>query len=487
MYTDKEKRLFISNYDDKKWDRVFYVNHILEEELSERHIENGILLPLKVRTDIKTENEAFEGGIVAQDFSFVAGIKRHYEKENANRSVCIGYEVPGEEIVHRDETVVFGGIVYNHFGDELVMGTTRLWWFAEHQDTPYKFVFLRETPEDKVPEEFFRVLGLTPDRYEVVDEPTSFREIIVPDESCYILTHASRKWLEVFDLMKVHVREKLAPSPYEKVYLSRTDFHKYGKGDGINEEYYEKFFESRGFEVIHPENLPLEEQINVLMNAKEVACVFGTLSHLALFAENGLRQFNILRTTELWIHQAVINQVRDVDFYWFEGAMNPLPTSHDFGYFMYYPTRYFRAFLDSYGMGYKEEELQPEVPSREMVTEFIGQWAEHFADPQYNWRIKDRTSFDYLQSLYQALFGKRLEAADYQPTKSSEELKKKKNKIKELEKKLKEQEKISEELRKFNRQLLSERDSYKDRLKKTQSSISWKVTKPLRAVHEKLK
>ena len=484
---EKEKRLFMSNYDDPKWDRVFDVNHILEEELGETHLENGIVLPLQLRTDIKTEDEIYKGGVVAPDFSFVAGLKRHYEKEDANISVCRGYEVPQEELVYRDETVVFGGILYSHFGDTLLMTSNRLWWFTEHPDTPYKFVFLNKPGEDAYPDFFFDVLGLARERVEVIDRPTSFKEIIIPDESCYILTHASRKWLETFEYMKENVRRQLPASPYEKIYLSRTKFQKFGTGDGLNEAYYENFFAERGFHVVYPETLPFAEQINVIMHAKEIACVFGTLSHMALFAQNGIRQINIMRTTELWIHQAVINQVKELDFYWIEGTINPLATPHNYGYFLYYPTKYFKAFLDSQGIDYPEEEFHSPVPPREMVLEYIMHWTEHFSDPEYNWRVKDKTTFEHLHALSLALFGKELSKEDYQPTKLSQELKKQKLRTEQEQKKRREQEKINEQLRKFNRQLLEERDSYKERLEKTQSSASWKITKPMRDVHKVLK
>ena len=183
----------------------------------------------------------------------------------------------------------------------------------------------------------------------------------------------------------------------------------------------------------------------------------------------------------------MINQIREVDFYWFEGCINPLTTSHDFGYFLYYPTKYFRNFLDSCGIAYEEDELEPAVVPRELVLEYIAHWTEHFSDPEYFWRVKDRTAFDQLRALSMALYGKELKPEDYTPTKASVELKKQKERICKLEKDLKEQKAVLEETRKFNRQLEKEKDSYRERLEKTQSSMSWKVTKPLREAHKIVK
>ena len=507
---EKQKRLFVSNYDDPKWNRVFRINRILEDELQTVTIENGVILPLRVRDDITTLDEAYEGGVCHEDFSFAAGLRRDYVKENANISVCRGYTVPEEEIRISDETVVFGGILQEQFGDMLTMSMTRLWWYAENPDTPYRFVFLHRPGASAFPEDLFRLIGLYPGRILILTEPTRFARVIIPDEACYILTRASYKWLLPFEMAKEKVREKLAPSMAEKIYLSRTKLQKYGTGDGMNEEYYEKFFADRGYEIVYPESLPIEEQINLIMNAGEIACTFGTLSHLALFAKSGVKYISIIRAPELWIHQSVINYVRELDWYWVEGTINPLPSSHDFGYFLYYPTRYFREFLDSQGISYSEEEFTPAVPDRKMVMQYLENWTKHFADPEYFRRIKDKTSFDYMKSLYMALWGEEIRKNEEicPPLKLETQLKKEKDKTKSLEKRLKEEkektksaEKQLKEEKEKEEELRTELKDTKDLLKETekernkaqkqldqmQESVSWKVTKPLRTVRKMTK
>ena len=412
---EKEKRLFVSNPEAPFWDNIFGSSHLLEQEPGEFTVENGIVLPLRVREDLKRLDAAYEGGVCDSEFVFKAGLRRNYEKEDWNLSVCTSYQVPEEEIVTKDETVVFGGIMQKHFGDMLTMTTARLWWFAQNPDTPYRFVFLFRPgfSVDDYPKEFFELLGLTEDRIEIVTVPTRYSRIIVPEEACYNLSCAHPKWLLPFEYMKEKAKAALPPSPHEKIYLSRTEFSKYGEGDGLNEEFYEEFFRRRGFAVIHPQTLPLIEQVSLLMGAKEIACTFGTLSHMALFAQDGARQINIIRAPEWWPSQSVISAVRHLDWYYVEGTMNPLVSPHDYGYFLYYPTKYFRAFLEAQGIPYTEEEMGEKTPPDELINLYIRKWAEHFTDPYYFRGMKDRTAFDELNAMNIALYGRELDPANY--------------------------------------------------------------------------
>ena len=238
---ERNKRLFVSNFEDEKWNRVFDVDRVLKKPVEEQTVKDGIILPLRVREDIRTLDEAYEGGVCRADGTFVAGLRRDYVRENANISVCKSYEVEPDQLQHVHETVVFGGILQEQFGDMLTMSTTRLWWFARNPDTEYKFVFLHRPGASTYPDSFFNLIGLTPDRMLILTEPTQFDHVIVPDEACFILTRASYQWLEPFDMAKESVSKTMTPPEAKKIYLSRSHLAKYGSGDGVNEEYYETF------------------------------------------------------------------------------------------------------------------------------------------------------------------------------------------------------------------------------------------------------
>jgi|GEM_PF-1622794 len=397
---DNKKRYFTSIDSDPKWEKNINVNRILpESKVHVNEYENGYILPLRIKEGNTMSQVKFEGGVCDSNLNFVAGIKRDYNNPDANIACNAAYEPDKKNIEHSDEVVVFGGVLNSHFGNMLTNTTTRLWWFAENKDTKLKIAFVRRAREKTHNQEFLDLLGITADRMIIVEKPTQFKKVIVPDEACYIMTCASYKWVEAFDLIKENVSKKMDPSPYKKIYLSRTAFKRFGSYDGVNEEFYEKFYERRGFKILHPEKYPLAEQVNYLMNADEIVSTFGTLTHLLLFAKSGVKSTAILRVPELWVHQLVINAVREVDWYWFEGTKNPMPTKHDHGIFLYWPTESFKKCLECQGVEYKPEELPgSDVPSAEYVAEYMKLWTYRFSQKEFLNEIKNKSIYDVVRA-----------------------------------------------------------------------------------------
>ena len=89
-----------------------------------------------------------------------------------------------------------------------------MWWYAEnYEDLPYRLVFLTMPYQSpKTDELFFQLAGLTKDKYLIVDKPTKFKKILIPDEAIFNLDCGHEKWLEFFDLIKDNVR-KYTPPP----------------------------------------------------------------------------------------------------------------------------------------------------------------------------------------------------------------------------------------------------------------------------------
>ena len=503
------KRVYCKEADATKWKDALSTNYILECDLKSSEVENGIVLPLRFKDDINSTDGVYEGGVCSQQFQFVAGIRRNLEKENVNVSCCSAYSVPEEELDYIDETVVFGGVVYHHFGDTLSQSANRLWYLADHPDLPFRYVFVLRPGFDSWFQPFFDLLGLTPDRMIIIDKPTRFKSIIVPDEACYILSGASKEWLKPFNLIRDNVRKKIGVGPYKKIYLSRTSFSKYKHlsdettliADEIGEEYYERFFERRGFHVVHPESIPFAEQVSIMMGAKEIVCPFGTLSHLALFADNGVKHTSIIKTNELWKHQLVIASVKELDWYYFEGTINPLPTSHDFGVFLFWPTKYFYNYLEDHKIDVHDDEIKEPFPDKDMVDIYIRLWADHFSQPDYYKRIRNKSVFDVVNGLHVSFGGEELERKEFaysdnkkRADQQKDDMKKLNARMNDLSAALRNREKEMKDInRKYalllkevnqlqtkNTQLDNDNKSLNSRLQQVYNSKSWIITRPLR-------
>lgn len=193
--------------------------------------------------------------------------------------------------------------------------------------------------------------------------------------------------------------DKVPKMNYDKIYLTRSHLK---KSDGINEEYFEKFFRKRGYVVIAPEEYSLEEQVGMLNSAKDVICTMGTLSHLCLFCKEGTN-LTILRRYDnsMLLPQTLINQLKNLNVYYVDATYNFLPTQHSGGVFLYGPTKYFRNYLDKRNFEYDEEELFFDL--KEYAYEYIVKWRTNYLNVKNFNEIADRDMVDVINSISRAL------------------------------------------------------------------------------------
>ena len=319
--------------------------------------------------------------------------------------------MPREKPVWRDETIVFGGILYAHFGNMIADAMPRMWWFAENPDTPYKIVFLMMTNQTFKFPQFFDLAGLSSDRYEIITEPTQFARIIVPDEAIYSTDAACRQWLSFFELIKQKVSQQLSPSPYKKIYLTRTQLP---ERDGVNEEYYEEFYKQQGYTILAPEKFSLAEQVNLIARAEKVVTTLGTLSHLAVFAQDKSEWVILLREPETVIlQQIIINELKQLDWCYVEATKNILPTTHSHGVFLYCDTEYFQEYLESWGVASVQNGQEQGRVSPELLVQYCTAWAEHYKNPAEFKRIQNKQMRDLLKSLSRQFLEQDIDISQY--------------------------------------------------------------------------
>ena len=461
--TMEKKRIFTSY--NAKWGKQIQKERVLSGTLSVQTVERGILLPLRKRKDVDTTDGCHEGGVCTEKYEYVAGIKRDRTNDRVNYSCCRSYK-PEKEPVWRDETVVFGGILYAHFGHMLIDGLSRMWWFAENPDTSYKIVFLMMSNQELRFPQFFELAGLRPEQYEIITEPTQFAKIIVPEEAMYALDAAHPQWLSFFERVKQNVQRQLPPSPHKKIYLTRTQLE---EQDGINEEYYEDFYRELGYTVIAPEKLSLAEQINVVAGAEQIVATIGTLSHLAIFAQEGCELILLLKDPGTIIFpQITINALKKLDWCLIEATKDVLPTTHALGAHLYCNTEYFQEYRKSWNLEVKAEEAGAGVLTPELLMQYCKAWAEHYQDPVYFRRIRKKQMRDLLKNLNSALLNQAVDMSLYPSVL--------KNKEKELAEKEAEIQTWKEKCRAAEKEL-----------KRLKNSRSWKMTRFLRKGHAALK
>ena len=409
-------KIFAENSGD--YLRELQKDHTVNLPPGEQLRENVLILPLRENPAYPVQKNAFLGGVCDREGRFIAGSA----VEEKRFSCPEGYPVDLETVTKRAETVIFGGVFYRHFGVMLLLSLTRFWWIVQKSVLPYHMVFLseggKESPAAGYCTAIMELLDIPKDQYEILEKPVLFDRVLVPAEVLRsIESGIDPHFMDPFRFLREKVCAESGPCEERKLYLSRRNFSKtWEESDGLNEEYYESFFEKRGFSVIHPEELPLREQIRLLASASEIVSTYGTLSHLvSLFAKPGARQVMLLRSAvmDTWFPaEAAILQMCDLRWAIVEAVKNPYPVTHELGVYLYAPTEYFRRYLDTENIPYEDEELRAGV-SADMMKEFLQRWVECYRIPWNFRRLGDPSLFSVLEALYYHMTQKKLDPNDY--------------------------------------------------------------------------
>lgn len=242
--------------------------------------ENATILPLR---DLGEPSPLFgRSGVVDQDGQYVAlsGIPGHVELDYP-------FENPG----YVDAKVVYCGYLVPQWGHFLVEGAERLWYFLENDATVDKYVFtLEENAQREVKGNyrlFLELLGIW-DKLEFVTQPTTYREVVVP-ELCY---RCQKYYAPNHRALFQRIAENVVPKPewetYEKIYFSRSQLKKQGNElDEFGYEALDEFFEKNGYLRLAPEAFPLDQLIYLIRNADTIATYSGSVAHNFYFARPG--------------------------------------------------------------------------------------------------------------------------------------------------------------------------------------------------------
>lgn len=240
--------------------------------------KNATILPLRRQAE---DNLLFgRGGVVDEKGAYVtlSAIEGRVQ-----------FAYPVETAEYRDEKVVYCGYLVDHWGHFLIEGVTRLWYFLENDQSVDKYVFFLDEGEQREIKanyrEFLELLGIW-DQLEIINKPTTYREVIVPELGLYCRTRFTPKLLNVYD----EVAKNVVPAPNwerpEKIYYSRSQFKK-GMPFESGYDAMDDFFQRNGYTILYPEKVPLSRMIDYIRHADVVASLAGSLPHNMLFANKG--------------------------------------------------------------------------------------------------------------------------------------------------------------------------------------------------------
>lgn len=288
--------LFLENYK-----RMEQLNLCTEDNLAVEEVIEGTILPYRVVGSSK------KAGVVDQNGEYIA--LSAFEALSEVDSWGGSYQV--ERVEYLDETVLYFGRFWRHWGHFLMDMVSRLWWIIEN-DMNIKIAYDAKEDIQGVYWEFLRLLGVSKNQMVRVENPTRFAKVIVPECSHKPGISCNVRYKKIFDIVAQKALQEL--EDYGKyrdksIYFTRMQMKRRIPFE-VGEKDFERLFSRQGFVVIAPEKYSLVEQIAMIRGAKRIACLSGTLPHNMIFAQDGAELIVVRKTNKPNYRQVSVNQLR---------------------------------------------------------------------------------------------------------------------------------------------------------------------------------
>lgn len=224
---------------------------------------------------------------------------------------------PPMVITRITEPVVFGGVFPKpHFGQVLLELFARLWIYdAGHADSTVPIVHHthRKRPLEPFEQQLLdAALGEPRPPLLPVDRPLLLSEVLVPTQAVVLGQPMLPEVLPLYDRARDRLADGLRPDP-RPLHLSRSQARQVRRST-LGESALDERLRRLGVRVVHPESLPLDEQIRLVAGAPTVVGPAGSALHLTVFRDlEGARTISLDRRSP-FTKQQHIERLRGADY-----------------------------------------------------------------------------------------------------------------------------------------------------------------------------
>lgn len=235
----------------------------------------------------------------------------HLREGRPLRRVTPRIEPPRDPAVI-EEPVVYGGHLPKHFGHFLLESLSRLWAYPCLDLGPLPFVHSRTVFHLHERELLEAALVPHGASLHALTEPTRLSSVLVPELGVILGEDYHPEMRAVYDTIRDTLIGPVGAADETPVYLSRTRLPTALRATR-NEPALEERLAARGFRIVHPQELPIEEQIRTVARARTVVGLEGTALHLTLFRSLLPARTISLGTRLPQPHQVRIDLLRGAD------------------------------------------------------------------------------------------------------------------------------------------------------------------------------
>ena len=341
-------------------------------ELEVLECANATILPVKRFAE---DHLLFgRGGVVDGDGNYVplSSIKQRVEG---------AYPVQNARFV--DERVVFCGYLVNHWGHFLIEGVSRLWYYLTHPADVDRYVFISEiggvTQAKANYLAFFELLGIS-DKLQIINEPTRYRSVIVPQRAYGYREYYTQEYKQTFEAVaQAALAQKEKYLINDKIFFSRSRFPKaqaYEAGLDMLDDY----FARNGYEIVYPEQMGLAEMICRIRGAKICASESGSTPHNMLFAADGQKLIVVERQSVINNVQSDIDAVKALDVMYIDGHYTIYPVPAGGGPFFLAYNDLFRQFTQDMQYREPDKRFTDEAYIRKCVKHYMRAYRKDFGE-----------------------------------------------------------------------------------------------------------
>lgn len=274
-------------------------------------------------TQVNREKRQFKAGVYDQSGILISEALRqdsdYLEQEHFT-------QIDKEKITHsanKNVNKLTGSYIYlgfytEHYGHFLLETLSRIW--AVESATQYdgfifsNFVLPRRSDELTSFASFcFKKLGLNPDKVIILKEDILVETLTVPNAQCYILNKVHPNYINIFKRLRQNVLDLQVSNL--KFYLSRSKLQK-RKRKVVNEHKIEEVFTEYGFKVVYMEDLTIDMQLSLLVNASVIAGLEGSALHNCLFMKPRTKVISICsvrQPNQIKPNQIMCNELNNIE------------------------------------------------------------------------------------------------------------------------------------------------------------------------------
>lgn len=375
--------------------KKFYDASFEEKDVLSIHSYNdATILPLR-----RFPNDSIlfgRGGVVSNENEYIS--------ESAIPNRVQGYY---EHTIKKkiNKKVVYCGYFVNQWGHFLIEAVARLWYFLEKDDSIDHYVFFVNENEKRIIsgnfKVFFELLGIL-DKIVLINEPTQYREVIIPELSYNRSNYFSNQYKRIFNYIAEKAINPEVEAKFSKIFFSRSKISRINQKE-FGLEMLDDFFERNGYKVLHPEQLNLKDLINFIQNADEIATMSGSVHHNLLFAQDNKKIIIIERNVLNNEIQVDINRIKNFNTTYIDANIPIYPIDLGLGPFIIANNNLLQAFTENNGYRSVSKKYSSDNYLKHLFKLYMKCYRKFYA---YNWYMEHwmLNSYDYIREGYEAGF-----------------------------------------------------------------------------------